>query len=183
MRSHVVPVCMPPVRRSASPRRSSTWECLHCVRATSRRTSSTNRRPSTRCTCVSARPASSCSCRRTYRVRRSSPTTRTSRRTRTPGSPTPSGSRIPMIDRLGLTADSLVIEVASNDGYLLQHFLARGIPVLGIEPAKNVAEVAQSLGIANRRCSSSAPTTGQRHRRAPWPRRSGRGEQRFRPRP
>ena len=52
-----------------------------------------------------------------------------------------------MIDRLGLAGDALVTEVASNDGYLLQHFMARGIPVLGIEPAKNVAETAQSLGI------------------------------------
>ena len=52
-----------------------------------------------------------------------------------------------MVDRLDLTDDNLVVEVASNDGYLLQHFLARGIPVLGVEPAKNVAEVAQSLGI------------------------------------
>ena len=52
-----------------------------------------------------------------------------------------------MVDRLGLNADSLVTEVASNDGYLLQHFLARGIHVLGIEPAKNVAEAAQSRGI------------------------------------
>ena len=52
-----------------------------------------------------------------------------------------------MIDTLSLTGDGLVTEVASNDGYLLQHFMARGIPVLGVEPAKNVAEVAQSLGI------------------------------------
>ena len=52
-----------------------------------------------------------------------------------------------MIDELGLTADGLVTEVASNDGYLLQHFMARGVPVLGVEPAKNVAEVAQSRGI------------------------------------
>jgi hypothetical protein len=52
-----------------------------------------------------------------------------------------------MIDRLGLTGDSLVTEVASNDGYLLQHFMARDIPVLGVEPAGNVAEVAQSKGI------------------------------------
>jgi len=52
-----------------------------------------------------------------------------------------------MIDRLGLTSDSLVIEVASNDGYLLQHFLAEGVPVLGVEPAANVAEAARSRGI------------------------------------
>ncbi len=52
-----------------------------------------------------------------------------------------------MIDKLGLTVDGLVTEVASNDGYLLQHFMTRGVPVLGVEPAKNVAEAAQSLGI------------------------------------
>jgi len=52
-----------------------------------------------------------------------------------------------MIPRLGLTAGSLVTEVASNDGYLLQHFLAAGIPVLGVEPAANVAETARSRGI------------------------------------
>jgi C-methyltransferase C-terminal domain/Putative zinc binding domain/Methyltransferase domain len=52
-----------------------------------------------------------------------------------------------MIERLGLTADSLVTEVASNDGYLLQHFVAEGIPVLGVEPAKNVAEAARAIGI------------------------------------
>ena len=52
-----------------------------------------------------------------------------------------------MIDRLGLTAGSLVTEVASNDGYLLQHFAARQIPVLGVEPAANVAEAARARGI------------------------------------
>lgn len=52
-----------------------------------------------------------------------------------------------MVDGLGLTADNLIIEVASNDGYLLQHFLERGISVRGIEPAKNVAEAAQARGI------------------------------------
>ena len=52
-----------------------------------------------------------------------------------------------MIGRLGLTSDSLVTEVASNDGYLLQHFLARDIPVLGVEPAANVAETARAKGI------------------------------------
>jgi len=52
-----------------------------------------------------------------------------------------------MIARLALGPDSLVTEVASNDGYLLQHFLAAGVPVLGIEPAANVAEVARAKGI------------------------------------
>jgi hypothetical protein len=52
-----------------------------------------------------------------------------------------------MIERLGLTGDSLVTEVASNDGYLLQHFLAEGIQVLGVEPAANVAEAARARGI------------------------------------
>jgi SAM-dependent methyltransferase len=49
--------------------------------------------------------------------------------------------------RLGLTTNSRVVEIASNDGYLLQYFAARGIPVLGVEPAKNVAAVAQQKGI------------------------------------
>jgi hypothetical protein len=52
-----------------------------------------------------------------------------------------------MIAALDLTADSLVTEVASNDGYLLQHFVAEGIPVLGVEPAGNVAEAAVAKGI------------------------------------
>jgi 2-polyprenyl-3-methyl-5-hydroxy-6-metoxy-1,4-benzoquinol methylase len=52
-----------------------------------------------------------------------------------------------MTGQLGLTRDSLVTEVASNDGYLLQHFQAEGIPVLGVEPAANVAEAARARGI------------------------------------
>src|SRR5437763_6584095 len=52
-----------------------------------------------------------------------------------------------MTDRLRLGPDSLVAEVASNDGYLLQHFVASGIPVVGVEPAGNVAEVARAKGI------------------------------------
>ncbi len=52
-----------------------------------------------------------------------------------------------MISRLGLDSGSLVTEVASNDGYLLQHFQAREIPVLGVEPAANVAEAAHARGI------------------------------------
>jgi SAM-dependent methyltransferase len=52
-----------------------------------------------------------------------------------------------MTERLELTTGSLVTEVASNDGYLLRHFQAAGIPVLGVEPARNVAEVARTRGI------------------------------------
>jgi len=47
-----------------------------------------------------------------------------------------------MAARFGLTKQSLVVEVASNDGYLLQYFVQHGLPVLGIEPAANVAKVA-----------------------------------------
>lgn len=52
-----------------------------------------------------------------------------------------------LTDRLDLSESSLVMEVASNDGYLLQHFVSRNIPVLGIEPAANVAKVAEAAGI------------------------------------
>jgi SAM-dependent methyltransferase len=54
---------------------------------------------------------------------------------------------VDMQERLGLGPDSLVVEAASNDGYLLQHAVALGIPVLGIEPAANIAEVANEKGI------------------------------------
>lgn len=47
-----------------------------------------------------------------------------------------------MTERFGLGAGSKVVEVASNDGYLLQYFVNMGIPVLGVEPARNVAETA-----------------------------------------
>jgi SAM-dependent methyltransferase len=52
-----------------------------------------------------------------------------------------------MIARLGLTTDSFVIEVASNDGYLLRNFVAAGIPCLGIEPTASTASAAAKLGI------------------------------------
>ena len=51
------------------------------------------------------------------------------------------------VERFGLAERSLVIELASNDGYLLQHVVERGIPALGIEPAANVAQAAQEKGI------------------------------------
>ncbi len=56
-----------------------------------------------------------------------------------------------LTDRLrrerGLSGTSLVIEIASNDGYLLQNYVAVGIPVLGVEPARNIAKVAVERGI------------------------------------
>ncbi len=52
-----------------------------------------------------------------------------------------------MIDRFGFGAGSSVIEIASNDGYLLQYFKERGISVLGVEPAGNVGKAAQEAGI------------------------------------
>lgn len=52
-----------------------------------------------------------------------------------------------MIDRFGFDAQHRVVEIASNDGYLLQWFVQKGIPVLGVEPAENVAAVAIEKGI------------------------------------
>ena len=49
--------------------------------------------------------------------------------------------------RFGLGAQSLAVELASNDGYLLQYFVKKGIPVLGVEPAVNVAKVAEEKGV------------------------------------
>jgi SAM-dependent methyltransferase len=73
-----------------------------------------------------------------------------------------------MIVQLSLTPQSRVVEVASNDGYLLQYFVARGIPVLGVEPAANVATVAVEHGVPTlvqffgRATARGMASTGQR---------------------
>lgn len=55
-----------------------------------------------------------------------------------------------IVERFHLGQQAKVVEIASNDGYLLKNFVARGIPVLGVEPAANVAEVARKNGINTR---------------------------------
>lgn len=55
-----------------------------------------------------------------------------------------------VVTRFGLGAQHRVVEIASNDGYLLQHVVARGIPCLGVEPAANVAEAAVAKGVPTR---------------------------------
>lgn len=56
-----------------------------------------------------------------------------------------------IVARLGLNANSFVLEVASNDGYLLKNFLAKGIPCLGFEPTASTAAAAEALGLRVRR--------------------------------
>ena len=53
-----------------------------------------------------------------------------------------------IIERFNFDEHSLVVEIASNDGYLLQYFKGKGIPVLGVEPAENTAEIAKKKGIS-----------------------------------
>ena len=55
-----------------------------------------------------------------------------------------------MISQFGLDKNSLVVEIASNDGYLLRRYVEKGIPVLGIEPAQNIAAVAVQNGVPTR---------------------------------
>jgi len=62
------------------------------------------------------------------------------------------------IERFGLGRSSQVVEIASNDGYLLQYFHSAGIAVLGVEPAANVAEVARAKGIPTNVCFLGADT-------------------------
>jgi 2-polyprenyl-3-methyl-5-hydroxy-6-metoxy-1,4-benzoquinol methylase len=65
------------------------------------------------------------------------------------------------IARFALASRSLVVEVASNDGYLLQHFVRQGVPVLGIEPAANVAQAARAKGIATEVALFGTETAGR----------------------
>lgn len=55
-----------------------------------------------------------------------------------------------LVSQRQLSADSLVVEIASNDGYLLQYFKPHDVPVLGIEPAANIARVAEDKGVSTR---------------------------------
>jgi SAM-dependent methyltransferase len=57
-----------------------------------------------------------------------------------------------MIERFGINETSQVVEIASNDGYLLQYFAKRNVPVLGVEPAANVAKAAEQKGVPTRVC-------------------------------
>lgn len=66
-----------------------------------------------------------------------------------------------IVPRLGLTDRSQVLEVACNDGYLLQYFQPYGIPARGVEPAGNVAEAARERGIDVRCCFFNAETAGE----------------------
>jgi C-methyltransferase C-terminal domain/Putative zinc binding domain/Methyltransferase domain len=52
-----------------------------------------------------------------------------------------------IVERMGLGGESLAVELASNDGYLLQYFVTKGIPALGVEPAINVAQAAERRGV------------------------------------
>ncbi|ODU00631.1 MAG: SAM-dependent methyltransferase [Pseudonocardia sp. SCN 72-86] len=67
------------------------------------------------------------------------------------------------VERAGLGPDSLVVEAASNDGYLLQHVVARGIRALGVEPSVNVGEAAREKGVPTLTAFLS-PETGARVR-------------------
>jgi SAM-dependent methyltransferase len=72
-------------------------------------------------------------------------------------------------ERLGLGSGSHVVEIASNDGYLLQHFVAKGVPCLGVEPAANVAEIARGKGIETEACffgEESAKRIASNYRKA-----------------
>ena len=120
--------------------------------------------------------------------RRSSPSTPTSPRSRRRGCDHAKDYVAMITDRLGLDTDSFVVELASNDGYLLQYFVERGIPCLGIEPAANVAAAAVEKGVPTDVSffgvdhAGKMAADGQPRRPRAWQQRArpGSGPQRFR---
>lgn len=66
-----------------------------------------------------------------------------------------------MVERFGLTADSRVVEIAANDGYLLQYVAKRGIPCLGVEPTRSTAQAAREKGLEIRELFFGRDTASQ----------------------
>jgi 2-polyprenyl-3-methyl-5-hydroxy-6-metoxy-1,4-benzoquinol methylase len=66
-----------------------------------------------------------------------------------------------MAERFGLTADSRVVEIAANDGYLLQYVAGRGIPCLGVEPTRSTAQAARDKGLEIRELFFGRDTAAQ----------------------
>lgn len=66
-----------------------------------------------------------------------------------------------MVERFGLSADSRVVEIAANDGYLLQYVAGRGIPCLGVEPTRSTAQAAREKGLAIRELFFGRDTASQ----------------------
>ena len=152
---------LPALRRAARARRRRPRHVAAVPTTSSARRTSARWSPSIRSARSSARvPARAA---RGVRAAREDllATTRTSRRTRRAGSSTARRYADAIVERFGLGAESKVVEIASNDGYLLQYFVERGIPVLGIEPAANVAAVAVAKGIPTRRQVLRRATRGR----------------------
>ena len=68
-----------------------------------------------------------------------------------------------MVERFGLNADSRVVEIAANDGYLLQYVAGRGIPCLGVEPTRSTAQAAREKGLEIRELFFGRDTAAQLH--------------------
>lgn len=68
-----------------------------------------------------------------------------------------------MVERFDLTADSRVVEIAANDGYLLQYVAKRGIPCLGVEPTRSTAQAAREKGLDIRELFFGRDTASQLH--------------------
>ncbi len=126
--------------------------------------------------------ASSCSSRSTSRRGDLHASTPTSRRTRTAGSSTRGATSTTMIDRFGLGADSLVVELASNDGYLLQYFVDARHPGARASSRRPTSPQAAEEQGRRRRWSVLRPRAGRASSSADGPaRRPGRRQQRAGP--